>query len=57
MILVAAKTKVASVKQVLLLRLELYAVHLLVRLVRRVRDVLCLGCAVHLWLDSTVALT
>ncbi|XP_018307568.1 uncharacterized protein [Mycetomoellerius zeteki] len=54
---VSAKTKVTPLRRVTISRLELSAAVLLVKLIRKVRDVLDLTRSTsHLWTDSTVAL-
>lgn len=56
--LVSAKTKVAPLKHVTIPRLELSAAVLLVRQVHQLRETLDYPHApIHLWTDSTVALT
>ncbi|XP_018397720.1 PREDICTED: uncharacterized protein LOC108775764 [Cyphomyrmex costatus] len=55
--LVSAKTKVTPLKRVTIPRLELSAAVLLVKLIRKVRDVLDLNRSIsYLWTDSTVTL-
>ncbi|RLU24799.1 hypothetical protein DMN91_002889 [Ooceraea biroi] len=57
-VLVSAKTKVAPLKRMTVPRLELSAVVLLTRQVLQLRETLELRRApIHLWTDSTVALT
>lgn len=56
--MICAKTKVAPLKRLTIPRLELSAAALLVRQVKKIREVLDLNQApIHLWTDSTVALT
>ncbi|XP_011858832.1 PREDICTED: uncharacterized protein LOC105556358 [Vollenhovia emeryi] len=52
-----AKSKVAPIKPVSLPRLELCASHLLARLTAHVVRTLGLQAPIHLWSDSTIALT
>ncbi|XP_011858172.1 PREDICTED: uncharacterized protein LOC105555741 [Vollenhovia emeryi] len=55
--LMCAKSKVAPIKPVSLPRLELCASHLLARLTAHVVRTLGLQAPIHLWSDSTIALT
>ncbi|XP_067216965.1 uncharacterized protein [Linepithema humile] len=56
--LICSKTKVAPLKRMTIPRLELSAAVLLVRQALKIREVLELQTApIHLWTDSTVALT